>query len=355
MPKRRKLNQYHLTRQQRETVLRSPLLSHPLVGRLTLRSQLGEALRGHNHLDPSEGVAAYYASSLSQGPIYRSRVNVGGFVVDESTGAIIFAHVHDGDRNDTLHCIRPTRPGHYGRTPHIFEAMPNSFVDMSISNQFGKLFCASSGPRGTRAVLLEVPQDGDDPHSSVVNHAWTFRDETAWQIAVSPTTGGSFALASSFAIRLVRMLPEHISCIVWTSSGESTRGEHTAVAFGQDDRIVMGGQRSGIVKFFDERTRDSVQRLRHGSGVSAIRMIDRNRVVVRGLETMSLYDLRYTAAPSNMQIESKIHTSPYRTFPWETASVSYQLGFDYHPELGVIATSSSISRSLMFAWSLSKY
>ena len=59
---------------------------------------------------------------------------------------------------------------------------------------------------------------------------------------------------------------------------------------------------------------------------------------------MSLYDLRYTKAPSTKQKKAKIATIPYRRFPWENTSFRYGLGFDYNSELGIIATASSSCR-----------
>jgi high-affinity nickel permease len=59
---------------------------------------------------------------------------------------------------------------------------------------------------------------------------------------------------------------------------------------------------------------------------------------------MSLYDLRYTKAPSKKQLKSKIATDPYRVFPWENTSFDFGFGFDYNAELGIIATASSKSK-----------
>ena len=61
---------------------------------------------------------------------------------------------------------------------------------------------------------------------------------------------------------------------------------------------------------------------------------------------MSSYDLRYTKAPSENRKKPKVATSPYRLFPWENTSFSLGLGFDYSPELGIIATGSSNSECL---------
>jgi hypothetical protein len=282
--KRRKITHDHLTRQERETISRSNLLNHSLLGRLTLKNQLGEATRPRLTFDPSEDRAAYYASSLAPKSLYNSLVEIPGFVVDETNGAIIFAHSYGNDGNDTLHALRRDCPGEYGGMPHVFEAMPDSFIDMSISIQHRKLLCASGGPRGARIAMLDVPGDTDDPHASVVNHVWNFSDETAWQMTVSSTTGESFAIASSRGLRLIRMLPDQISCTMWLNFKKPGGSEYTAVAFGRDDRTVMAGRRSGVVVFLDRRTEDGVKRLFHGDAISAMKMIDENRVVVRGLE-----------------------------------------------------------------------
>ena len=283
MCKRRKITHDYLTRQEHETVSRSRSLTHPLLGRLSLRSQLGEAFQRPSTRNPPQDLAAYYAASLSEHAIYGSCATVPGFVVDGTNGTIIFARSHDGSSNDTLHCLRPDRPGQYPSIAHIFEVMPDSFVDMSISAQSKKLFYASSGPRGTRLVLLDVPRSGDDPHSSVVNKVWNFNKETVWQIAASPS-GESFAVASTSGLSLYRMSSSQMTVAMWVNLQQPTSCEFMSAAFGRDDRTVMAGERSGAVIFFDARTQDSVARLRHEDAVSAISSVDDNRIIVRGLQ-----------------------------------------------------------------------
>jgi hypothetical protein len=282
MSKKRKITQQYLTRQSRETISRSKILTHALLGRLSLRSQLGETAGCPLPLNPNEEVAAYYAAGLSESSTYTSYNTIPSFVVDEKTGAIIFVQTHDDDFHDTLHCLRPVRPGNYRGTPHIFEAMPNPFVDMSISVRAQKLFYTSSGPIGAYTVLLEVPRDVDNPHTTKVHQKWTSPSETAWQTAASPT-GESFAIASSRSLRHYMMLPANTMCTRWPGPN-ATSCEYMAVAFGRDDHTIMGGKRSGIVTFFDERTQDSVRRLRHEDAVSTIRLVEDNKVVVRGLQ-----------------------------------------------------------------------
>jgi hypothetical protein len=283
MFKRRKLIHEHRTRQEREKVSRSKLLSHPLLGRLSLRNELGEAAPCRLSPSLNDDVAAYYTASLSGNFIHNSRTTIPAFLVNEKNGAIIFARSSFGEGNDTLHSLRPQRPGHYCGTSHIFEAMPNSFDDMSISTQTQKLLYVSSGARGTRTVLLDLPRDGEDPHNSFLDTVWESIQEKAWQTAVSPN-GESFAVAATGGLSLYKMLPDQMSRSNWENYQNPASCEFMAVAFGRDDRTTMAGKRSGIVTFFDARAKGYVSRLRHESAVNVIRLVDENRVVVRGLQ-----------------------------------------------------------------------
>lgn len=283
MFKKRKLDQRHYNRQRREAILPSKLLNHPLLGGLSLRSKLGEATRFQVPRSPNENVAAYYAASLSEKVIYNAPGKVSGLVVDETKRALIFARCHDEEGSDTLYALRyPSPRDHFGQ-PNIFEAMPYSFEDMSISAKTQKLLYVSNSPQGTRTVLLDLPKDGDDPHVTGVDLIWHSTEETAWQTAASPT-GKSFAVVSTNGLCLYEMRPDQISRVDWVKSQTPASSEFMAVTFGRNDRTIMAGKRSGIVAFFDSRSQDSVARLRHVDGVSAVRMIDNSRIVVRGLQ-----------------------------------------------------------------------
>ncbi|KAK5096253.1 hypothetical protein LTR24_002659 [Lithohypha guttulata] len=70
--------------------------------------------------------------------------------------------------------------------------------------------------------------------------------------------------------------------------------EQMAVAF-QDPNIVMSGQRSGRINFTDIRAPGSVHRIQHSSAVSGITTArTTNHIIVSGLSTTNMYDLRYT-------------------------------------------------------------
>jgi len=128
---------------------------------------------------------------------------------------------------------------------------------------------------------------------------------------------------------------------------ELKHGEQMTVSY-RDRYTIMSGSRSGRVRFADTRG-GSLNRLRHSSAVNAIRTLnDNNYVLVSGLQSMSLYDLRYTPTPNRYRKQkSKAPTTPYILFniPQNRMSDRYGLGFDMDSELGIVASATSSGSS----------
>jgi hypothetical protein len=289
--KRRKTTHEHFTRQQRETVARPKLLSHPLLGGLTLGRQLGDnGPHRSRRLNIGDDVAAYYSASLVLNPIYSATTPIPRFVVNEADSTVIFAQSNAGEGHDLLSSTQARGHGCYG-DHRIFEAIPASLVDMSLSKQHQKLYYVSSGPKRSRYVLVDTSII--DPGSSAVNLVYEHDNDTPWQTAVSPS-GQIFITASTSGIRLLMLKPGGIENSLWCDLSHQENSEFTAVAFGKDDRTIMAGKRSGITTFVDTRSGDSVRRLLLGDAVSAIRMIDEHRVVVRGLQKVRRHEFLMT-------------------------------------------------------------
>jgi hypothetical protein len=301
MFKRRKLLDAQLIRHKRETVFRSNILTHPLIGRLSLRNQLGATslslpLTSHSN----EDVAAYYAASLLENPKYASEKPISGLGVDDKNGNIVFAQSNSGGNGDTLHCIPSDQTGTYFGSPPAVQAMPSSFVHMSINIQSAILFYVSSGARGTKVTLTDIP-DRKDPRTSFMDHVWDVGDETAWQTAASPE-GMSFAVASTGGLTIYSMQPDQATYTMWVDYRTPDSCEYMAVAYGRNDRTAMAGRRSGAITFYDIRTNGSVTRLRHEDAVTAMRSIDDHRIVVRGLQ----------------KVHSSLHYSSFSFYPSQT-------------------------------------
>ena len=104
----------------------------------------------------------------------------------------------------------------------------------------------------------------------------------------------------------------------------------------QTENVYITGKRSGVVRFHDERVDTSTSRLYHPSAVTATKMIDESRILVRGLKQMSLYDLRFAKKPNLKR--RKDYTIPCMEYPTFPGSDRFGLGFDYDPELKIFAT-----------------
>lgn len=115
-------------------------------------------------------------------------------------------------------------------------------------------------------------------------------------------SSGHYSIAIASDNGLFILTPDHLE------RPERTRRivkEQMAVAFQEDPRIVMSGQRNGKVVFTDIRvsTREaaSMHRLHHyrkNSGVNGLMTARHpNQIIVSSLRGTSLYDLRYTPKP----------------------------------------------------------
>ena len=134
-----------------------------------------------------------------------------------------------------------------------------------------------------------------------------------------------------------------------------TKGkEQTAVRFSTlQPNMLFCGDRSGKVLLSDLRAGGSILRVGHDSAVSAIRAINESLLLVHGLTSTSIYDLRYAKPPA---ISSKAFstsgapgrrcftpTTPYLSFavPVDRQSDRYGTGFAFDSEMNIAAIGSS--------------
>ncbi|KAK5088371.1 hypothetical protein LTR05_002589 [Lithohypha guttulata] len=106
-------------------------------------------------------------------------------------------------------------------------------------------------------------------------------------------------------------LPGYGSCVLATEDGLAyspdlaaaplqplVRKEQMTLSM-KDTNVVMSGERRGIVNFTDLRSRGTVPRLKHTSAITGIAVTRRpEQVIVSGLSSVALYDLRYLKEPA---------------------------------------------------------
>lgn len=156
-----------------------------------------------------------------------------------------------------------------------------------------------------------------------------------WDIAGSSAYSSAVALATVDGLFITDPLETHGG--PRRPFGRPTE-EQMAVAF-QDPNIVMSGQRSGRVNFTDIRAPGSIHRIQHSSAVSGITTArTANHIIVSGLLTTNMYDLRYTKAVDythskkhRKQAKGQSHvplSNPFVRFhvPNDRQSTSYGIG-----------------------------
>ena len=369
------------------TVTRSKVLQHPLLS--------FERRLGHLGKSATSFVADYYAASLhgadafgglhSHKPTttggyqsdrqYRISPESGQFALDNQSGTLF------GDfawQAVTFHV-----PRYRGSSMHAFHRQ-----EETVSNEFyppdngGVLFSPKVGPLDTICHVTRVEHinatgsglvlwtqgclPSQSPQISVVkvgacsigpySNRHDVVDELAFQSRVQDTTVQSSStmvvVATSRSLWLMDTSDWRYSLAKYPLG--DTTNDLMKINF-KDHNILMGGTRSGKVLLFDIREppsekggRSSATRIQHSSAINALNALpDGHTILISGLTSMSLYDLRYTPSPT-----LKCHlprSNAYRNSPTvldfnipETRTQNqYGLGFAYEPELNVLVRAST--------------
>jgi hypothetical protein len=291
-------------------------------------------------------VAAYYGASLSRTTILETgneRQSFTKFAIDEATAAMVTASRNpnfvDHCRHSHQMALTPYRTNRHFRitatdssvTALLITPGPTNYVAFATpanASGPGRIHLVPFGE--ARETTINTRSQEREINYDDMGVSYAIPENDIWHMAASPS-GGKVAAACSEGVVILRQ-PENS----WGNRIQKPLGdaEFMAVSF-KDESVLLAGMRSGAVWLMDLRTCDATSRLRHGSGVAATRtLLNDNYVVVRGLETMSIYDLRFTPLSESL-------SKPYMTFPGSYASNRFGLGFDYDPALGVIATGMS--------------
>jgi hypothetical protein len=311
------------------------------MNRLRLRTAIGSVQCSGSNVTTE--VAAYYAASLSRTTILETRnerQSFTKFAIDEATAAVVTASRNpnfvDHYRHSHQTALTPYPTNQHFRmiatdssvTALLITPGPTNYIAFATPADVsgpGRIHLVPFGE--ARETIVNTRSQAHQIYIDGMRASYAIPENDIWHMAASPS-GEKVAAACSEGVAILRQ-PGH----GWGSGIPKLLGdaEFMAVSF-KDESVLLAGMRSGTVWLMDLRTRDATSRLRHGSGVTATRtLLNDNYVVVRGLETMSIYDLRFTPLSESL-------SKPYMTFPGSYASDRFGLGFDYDPVLGVIAT-----------------
>lgn len=348
--KRRRLDEKQRSRQRQQTIIRSRLRDPRLAGFL-LNNRLGgldKPLRPRTVAN----LADWYAASLQHftyfPPCPKQLNRISSFVRDDQTGALILAIQGTSTRGGPNNGLEEWPIDAFYTEPDTI-----NYEDMADDPQLWKISLSS------KRFLLETScrsttSSGDiviyrlrDPAISVnPDHTNCLSGDTYTTFGVSETSFWSHAPSpggSKFLITADRGF-----CIARLDQGYSWKLElhldgpedECMTSEWQTENVYITGKRSGVVRFHDERVDTSTSRLYHPSAVTATKMIDESRILVRGLKQMSLYDLRFAKKPNLKR--RKDYTIPCMEYPTFPGSDRFGLGFDYDPELKIFATATDL-------------
>ncbi|KIW92509.1 uncharacterized protein Z519_06356 [Cladophialophora bantiana CBS 173.52] len=373
------------------TVTRSKLLQHPL---LTFDRRLG-------HLRKSAGslVAAYYAAGLERKVVVRNPIAVGGctltatpqyrrslrsgsFCIEEPSG-ILFGDCRswrmDGRQDCTdIHAFYPRSPYEIGElldgrdslnwpTPLSHDTTilysHKKVESIGRANGIRDILSVGSGlvvwsedgfnPQHPEGTMVKVGACSVGPfadrHGLV--HQASFAEDIR-NLAVQP---GDYtvALASERGLYLMDLF--HAS---YPLTKYPLGTNELVKATFKDRNIIMGGTRSGKMLLCDIRAappptkggRTTATRLQHTDLITGLAALpDGNQILISGLKSMKIYDLRFAPQPSLM-----CHLPRSNSFKASPAVLDFNIpfapqyrhswkGFAYDPELNIVLRASSDS------------
>jgi WD40 repeat protein len=268
------------------------------MDRVRIRNAIG-GIRAHITTE----VAAYYGASLSRTTVLRysyPRVCITKFAIDEATAAMITAST--GASNAVAHQMHSPRTQHppYPSdacvsvsvvsnpvTALLITPRPANYILWATSataSAHGTVRVVPFSPEPERAAAPR-PHRPEDPSLALVNYdnmgvSWSIPESDIWDMTASPS-GRTVVAACSSGLRIFGDLDHGLDNLMRRTNDR----EYMAVSF-KDENIVFGGTRAGTVRIVDLRSLSGgTSRLRHGSGVAAVRALSNdNYVVVRGLE-----------------------------------------------------------------------
>ena len=306
-------DEVHVARQRRERLGRIKRVESSTYSSLNLEVRNG----GHSSKDL---LARHYAASLC----FQHRSANPEIFIEAIT-------LNDG----YLYCVDSTRTSGDVRFTNL---SPSRRVDSAPSSEVFRMAHTSS--RRPRVGLVELA--GSNIGAYVQNSGFFALangqvadlcrglGENIWDIATPPDFHRPVvAMATDAGLWIGDFVADPAQGeYVWSRKGRPT-DELMTVAF-QDAHIVMSGQRSGRILFSDTRAPRSVYRIQHSSAVSGIATAKTlNHIMVNGLQTAAMYDLRYTKAIDNVRSKrSKKHVQNEKNAPVSAPFVCFAVPKD---------------------------
>ncbi|KAL4890534.1 hypothetical protein BDV59DRAFT_90872 [Aspergillus ambiguus] len=355
----------------KEKIKRSAFLTSPLlgVGREAGALHLSKSVR-------QEQRGLLYASQVCRSRLHQFEPWPDDYtikhVLRNKRSGILIASGHRGGESSVSVCFPDCdqEKWTYNRTmERVLFKEPYRLSSISLSNTGYLLATMDSGPDGDSFLaprMLPDPDEGGDYRwppffSSPIRLRTT---SSLWCSAACPEGGTPlFAVGTSDGLYTLggfgsqwTLSKKQFASDVFTGKPilhrrtDSSHALVTSVEWLSSD-VIAAGLKDSAIFLHDLRSGGTATRLQHAHSVSKIRKVDPYRIVVAGINSLKMYDIRYppNGLQRNPNPNNKHHTAtkPYLDFLDYTPETIPD--FDLLPELGLLASASDERKIQLFS------
>ncbi|OJJ47948.1 hypothetical protein ASPZODRAFT_131562 [Penicilliopsis zonata CBS 506.65] len=354
-----------------EKIKKSKLLSHPII---TVEREVGAQNVSRGIRLERQGLI--YANRMRRKELHRfepwpDHYSVRHVLRNNRSGILIASGYHGGESSVSVcfpDCDQETWT--YNRTmERVLFKEPYRLSSVSLSHTGYLLATMDSGPRGDSFLaprMLPDPDEGGDYRwPPFFAHPLRIRTTPSlWCSAACPTGEKPlFAIGTSHGLHTLEGFGSH-----WTLSkkpfpndvisgqpvlqrrNDSSHATVTSVEWLSPD-VIASGLKDSAIFLHDLRSGGTATRLQHPHSVTKIRKVDQYRLVVAGLKSLEMYDIRFP--PNGLQRNPKPlshrHTSTRPYLRFEDFSPEIIPDFDISPELGLLASASDERKIQLFS------